>query len=43
MEGLNIDVDERMRRDYIRFVAEIERLWMEAGGLGDKDYGSIKT
>ena len=43
MEGLNVDVDQRMREDYIHFVAQSEALGMEAGGFGDKDYGSVQT
>ena len=43
VKGLKVDVDRRMRGDFISFVAHSERLAMEAGRLGDKNYGSVQT
>ena len=43
MEGLHVDVDGRLRGQFVGFVAQGESLGMEAGGFGDEDYGSVQT
>ena len=43
VEGLHVDVDGRMRGDYVRLVSQSDGLGVEACGLWEEDYGSVQA